>query len=98
MSELKEVAVAVSATPVSLGIVDRGCNGMTIYCRLVGDLDSGTITIGFRAPNSSGVVEILDATLVLGTGITVTTGAGAEIFATASGTTPDLNLLVGQYS
>jgi len=98
MSELREVSITDSATQVSLGIVDRGCNGMTVYARAASDLDSGTITIGFRPPNTEGVVEALDATLAAGAGITVTTGAGAEVFAICSGTTPVVSLLVGQYS
>jgi len=87
----------VSTTALSLGIVDTESKGLAIYARAASDLDGGTITIGFRPPNTTGVIEALDATLTAGAGITVVTGAGAEVFATCSGAAADVDLLVGQF-
>jgi hypothetical protein len=86
-------------TPKSLGIVDSEKQGMSVIVRLAGDLDSGTITIGTRPSGGSGqgVIEILDATLVLGGSATYTVGQMMELFATQSGASSDVNYLVSQY-
>jgi len=85
-------------TATSLGIVDANKTGMSIIVRLAGDLDSGTITIGTRPAGNDGVIEILDATLVLGSEATYTVGEGMEVFTTQSGASSDVSYLVSQYS
>ena len=93
----KEINVTGS-TATSLGIVDANKAGMSVYVRAASNLDSGTITIGFRPAGSSGVIEPLDATLVAGSSATFTVGAGMEIFTTQSGASSDVDYLVGQYT
>jgi len=84
-------------TVTSLGIVDQEKQGMSVIVRLSGDLDSGTITIGTRPSGSSGVIEILDATLVLGGSATYTVGQMMELFVTQSGAASDVTYLTSQY-
>lgn len=93
----KEISVT-GTTSVSLGTVDSGKSGLSVVVRLSGDLDSGTVTIGVRPTNSSGVKEILDATLILGGSATYTVGEGMELFAVCSGSSADIKLLVSQYT
>ena len=84
-------------TVTSLGIVDQEKQGMSVIVRLAGDLDSGTITIGTRPSGNTGVVEILDAALILGASSTYTVGQMMEVFVTQSGAASDISYLVSQY-
>lgn len=86
------------STPVSLGIVDYEKQGIAVLIRLAGDLDSGSITFGARVSgDSTGVIEILDATKVLGESATFTLGSGMELFVTQSAAGSDVSYLTGQY-
>jgi hypothetical protein len=92
-----QVTVA-GTTATSLGIVDANKSGLSVLVRAASDLDSGTITIGYRPAGDTGVIEALDATLVAGGSATYTIGEGMELFTTQSGAASSVVYLVSQYS
>jgi len=79
-----------------LGVV--GKQGMAVFVRAAADLGGGTLNITMDAAQEGGVKEVIGAALAAAGSGTYTTGAGARIYASLSGSTdPSIDLLVGDY-
>jgi len=85
-------------TTTSLGIVPAGHAGFSIVVRAASDLDSGTLTIGTRPSESTGVIETLSTDVGAGGTATYTIGVNMELFGTCSGASAAVSILVAEYS